>query len=159
MQQDKATTSLQLFLLAQDYYPLDLERIITEHLTLKAYINGQKVTLILDTGASHSCLHTEAAKDLGLTLNASEDKAAGIGTTEMEMSGVMVDLLTLGIFQTPNYQFPVIDLSHVNTALQQVTDIKIQGILGADILTNYQAILDYKTQRLYLKQSDKNEAV
>ena len=159
MQQNKGTISLQRFLLNQDYYPLHLERIITEHLTLKAYINGQKVTLILDTGASQSCLHTKAAEDLGLTLSASEDKAAGIGTIEMEMSGVTVDLLTLGIFQTSNYQFAVIDLSHVNVALKQVTDVEIQGILGADVLMNYQAILDYKTQQLYLKQPAEKETI
>jgi len=46
----------------------------------------------------------------------------------------------------------VFDLTHVNTALEQQSEDKIDGILGADILEKGKAIIDYKKKRVYLKK-------
>ena len=43
------------------------------------------------------------------------------------------------------------DMNHINNALSQKKVPPIDGILGADILKKSKAILDYKTNRLYLK--------
>ena len=43
------------------------------------------------------------------------------------------------------------DMSHINTALSEKKINLIDGIIGADILKNSKAILDYKANKLYLK--------
>ena len=43
------------------------------------------------------------------------------------------------------------DMSHINNALSQKKVTRIDGIVGADILKKSKAVLDYKTNRLYLR--------
>jgi len=42
-------------------------------------------------------------------------------------------------------------MSHINNALSQKKIDPIDGIVGADILKKSKAILDYKSNKLYLK--------
>jgi hypothetical protein len=42
-------------------------------------------------------------------------------------------------------------MSHINRALSEKKIDSISGIIGADILKNSKAILDYKSDKLYLK--------
>jgi hypothetical protein len=42
-------------------------------------------------------------------------------------------------------------MNHINNALSEKKVPPIDGILGADVLKKSKAILDYKTNRLYLK--------
>ena len=43
------------------------------------------------------------------------------------------------------------DMNHINNALSQKKVPPIDGIIGADILKKSKAVLDYKTNKLYLK--------
>ena len=43
------------------------------------------------------------------------------------------------------------NMNHVNTALSEKQVDPIDGIVGADILKKSKAILDYKSNKLYLK--------
>ena len=42
-------------------------------------------------------------------------------------------------------------MNHINQALEEKKIDLIDGIFGADILKNSKAILDYKSDKLYLK--------
>jgi len=42
-------------------------------------------------------------------------------------------------------------MSHINNALSEKKINPIDGIIGADVLKKSKAVLDYKTNRLYLK--------
>ena len=42
-------------------------------------------------------------------------------------------------------------MNHINTALSEKKINPIDGIIGADILKKAKAILDYKSNKLYLK--------
>ena len=44
------------------------------------------------------------------------------------------------------------NLDHVNSAFESMGLEKVDGVIGADILTNYNAIIDYKNLTLYLKK-------
>ena len=43
------------------------------------------------------------------------------------------------------------DMNHINNALSQKKVPPIDGIIGADILKKSKSILDYKTNKLFLK--------
>jgi hypothetical protein len=45
----------------------------------------------------------------------------------------------------------VFDLVHVNDALIAHQSLPVDGIIGADILKKGKAIIDYKSQSLFLK--------
>ncbi len=56
----------------------------TQHLLLKATINGVKGYFILDTGASNSCVGFESIELFQLIAKNSKTKAAGAGASGMQ---------------------------------------------------------------------------
>ena len=71
--------SLREFLLAKGYTRIKLNTTPTNHLELKATINGIKGSFILDTGASSSCIGLEYASYFNLISEDSKVLAAGAG--------------------------------------------------------------------------------
>jgi len=45
------------------------------------------------------------------------------------------------------------DMSEVNRELERAGDLPVDGVLGADILTAYLAVIDYRSNNLFLTRS------
>ncbi|MDZ7613437.1 MAG: hypothetical protein U5K51_06750 [Flavobacteriaceae bacterium] len=73
------------------------------------------------------------------------------GPTQLETMIAKKNLLKIGKCQHKKISLVLIDLSHINTALQSQNAKPIHGIIGADILHNWKAIIDYDKKYLYLK--------
>ncbi|MBY0486463.1 MAG: retroviral-like aspartic protease family protein [Flavobacteriaceae bacterium] len=123
----------------------------TQHLIVKATINGIKGNFILDTGASNSCVGFESIELFQLTAGKSKTKAAGAGATGMFTQIAKNNKLQLGRWKESEFHLVIFDLSHVNLALKQYNAKPVHGIIGADILLQGKAIIDYYNHCLYLK--------
>lgn len=123
----------------------------TQHLLIKASINGVRGNFILDTGASNSCVGFESIELFGLTASKSHTKAAGAGATGMFTQLAKDNRLQIGRWKCEGFHLVVFDLSHVNEALRQHKARAVQGIIGADILLQGKGIIDYYNHCLYLK--------
>jgi len=75
---------LKKILTKKKYIKIKLKKIATNHLELKAKINGVKGRFILDTGASNSCVGLKSIEHFNLETEESDTKAAGAGATDME---------------------------------------------------------------------------
>ena len=146
---------LEKILKEKKYIKIPLKRIATNHLELKATINGVKGRFILDTGASNSCVGLDLIDYFKLTTEESESKAAGAGATDMETLLSQDNHLKIGSWKTNKCHLVVFDLSHVNTALTQHSVKEVHGIIGADVLQKGKAFIDYNKNVLYLKKSKK----
>lgn len=142
---------LNEFLLTKGYHSVKLKKTITNHFELKVKINNIKGRFILDTGASNSCVGFEEIETFKLKSEASEHKASGAGTTEIETLISKKNKLKIGDFKLKNASLILIDLKHINKALVKQKAKPVQGIIGADILHKGKAIIDYKKKELYLK--------
>jgi predicted aspartyl protease len=140
--------------LDKNYYPINLTLIATNHFVAKVQLNDYTAFFIVDTGASRSCLDKVSFAQLNMTINedAEETEAAGLGSSSMVASIITINQLKLNDFVIKNYDMPILDLSHVKQAVKQFSDneINIDGVLGADILIEYAAVINYKTKLLYL---------
>jgi predicted aspartyl protease len=123
----------------------------TQHLLVKATINGISGNFILDTGASNSCVGFESIDYFNLTAGKSKTKASGAGATGMFTQLAKNNALQIGRWKTNDFHLVIFDLSHVNEALQQYKAKPVHGIIGADILLEGKAIIDYYNHCLYLK--------
>lgn len=123
----------------------------TQHLLIKANINGIKGKFILDTGASNSCVDFKAIEQFNLKADESDTKAAGAGGTGMATQTSVNNKLRLGRWTDSNLGLVIFDMSHVNMALQQYKAQPVDGIIGADVLTKGKAIIDYYNLYFYLK--------
>lgn len=123
----------------------------TQHLLIRAEINGVKGNFILDTGASNSCVDFSGVDLFRLTAGNSKTKAAGAGATGMLTQLARANKLKIGTWKDHDFNLVIFDLSHVNQALNEYKARAVHGIIGADVLMNGKAIIDYYNHCLYLK--------
>ena len=146
---------IEKILKKKKYIKIKLNKITTNHLELKAKINGVKGSFILDTGASNSCVGLDLISYFNLIAEESETKAAGAGATDMETQKSENNVLKIGDWKTKKCHLVLFNLSHVNTALTMHNAKEVHGIIGADILQKGKAFIDYKKNVLYLKKTEK----
>lgn len=147
--------NIQKILKKNKYVKIKLKKIATNHLEVKAKINGIKGRFILDTGASNSCINTDLIDFFNLDAQDSDTKAAGAGATDMETKLSENNLLTIGDWKTKKCHIVLFNLSHVNIALTQHKAKEVHGIIGADVLQKGKAFIDYDKRLLYLKKTKK----
>jgi predicted aspartyl protease len=123
----------------------------TQHLLVKAKINGVPGLFILDTGASNSCVGFEGTELFALNPQNSSTRAAGAGATGMFAQIAPHNTLHIGRWKTDYFPLVIFDLSHVNQALTEHKAQPVQGIIGADILLQAHAIIDYHNHYIYLQ--------
>ena len=135
----------------ENYKKIKFKITKTQHLLIKAKINGVKGNFILDTGASNSCVGFESIDFFLLEAKKSKTKASGAGATGMHTQIATSNQLELGKWKDANFELIIFDLSHVNEALMQHKSKPVHGIIGADILMKGKAIVDYFNYYLYLQ--------
>ncbi len=141
---------LRDFLAEQGYVRVKLKKTITNHFEIKARINRTRGRFILDTGASKSCIGIEDAEDFNLLTEESEHKASGAGPSEIDTLMSRKNTLEIGKFRLKRTELILIDLQHINNALEKQNAEPVHGIIGADILIKGKAIIDYDKKYLYL---------
>ncbi|MFH7003550.1 retropepsin-like aspartic protease [Flavobacterium bizetiae] len=135
----------------EKYKKIKFKVIKTQHLLIKAKINGVSGNFILDTGASNSCVGFESIERFELNAKKSKTKASGAGGTGMKTQISSNNHLQLGSWKNKDFNLVIFDLSHVNEALEAYKAKPVHGIIGADVLLEGKAIIDYYNHYLYLK--------
>lgn len=142
--------NLHHILKKENYKKVKFKITKTQHLLIKAKINGVIGNFILDTGASNSCVGFESIDLFLLEAKKSKTKASGAGASGMITQLALKNQLQLGSWKDTNFELVIFDLSHVNEALVQHKSKPVHGIIGADILLKGKAIVDYYNHYLYL---------
>ncbi|MFV8342858.1 retropepsin-like aspartic protease [Flavobacterium sp. XS2P39] len=142
--------NLHEILKKENYKKVKFKITKTQHLLIKAKINGVKGNFILDTGASTSCVGFESVDLFLLEAKNSKTRASGAGATGMLTQIATTNQLQLGTWKDIAFDVVIFDLSHVNEALTQHKAKRVHGIIGADILMKGKAIVDYYNHCLYL---------
>ena len=117
--------------------PFTITRV--NHIVIQAKANGQDVTLIVDTGASRTCIAESCAERLGLAL---PKKTKALSKLES---------LEIGSLHLTDFETWLVDFSYINMIVEMKGEEFCDGVLGADILRQASALIDYKCCRLYLK--------
>tara|TARA_B100001059_G_scaffold123961_1_gene123931 strand:- start:3281 stop:3721 length:441 start_codon:yes stop_codon:yes gene_type:complete len=142
--------TINKFLKNKGYCSVNLIFLKTKHYLIKAKVNGINGEFILDSGASNSCVCNTKENKFKLETKKSKISASS-ATSEMLNTNIskknfvviskwegLIDLVTF-------------DMSHINNAFNKKEIQSVDGIIGADVLKKSKAILDYKSNKLYLK--------
>lgn len=143
--------SLKKFLRKKKYVKIPLLLTETNHIAVTARLNGVAGRFILDTGASNTCVGFDKIEFFHLKSKASEIKAAGAGATNMETLVSTKNKIEIGAWKMKKLKIVLFDLVHVNEALRAHEAMPVDGIIGADILREAKAIIDYHKSCVYLK--------
>lgn len=107
---------------------------------------GEKLDgyLILDSGAPTTVIDKKYAQDLPKAEGSFGALAVGISGEEGAVELVSIPSLSIGQFTFSELLGATMDFSHISEAL----DEDIMGILGADIIANFETIWDLRNNRI-----------
>ena len=142
--------TLNKFLKSEGYSSVKLIFLETKHYLIEAKVNGIKGRFVLDTGASNSCICTSLEDKFKVLSKESKEKASSANSEMTHTKISKSNAFKIGKWED-KINLISFDMNHINNALSQKKVPPIDGIVGADILKKSKAILDYKTNRLYLK--------
>lgn len=113
------------------------------HITVTARLAGRPARFLIDTGAGGTVLDSEAVSHYKLKLLSASRKGWGLGSAGMPMNYIPKHDLTLSGLDLSSTNLLALDLSHVNAALKRKKVEPVVGVIGADVLWQRQAVIDY----------------
>jgi len=122
------------------------------HTLVNGSVAGHRIRIVLDTGASHSCMDQGFAKQIlpALQTEQHEGVTAGIGGDDFDVQIADMPNFRMGRYYTPLYQnMALIDFTYINQAYHQLHKKPVQMILGNDFFVHHNAIIHYEEGYLY----------
>jgi hypothetical protein len=116
------------------------------HILIEGNFDNNTISCwIIDTGASKTVLDSNLNQYYETIESENEDdyQSAGINQGMMETSVGVIPKLHFGELVISNQKVALIDLNHVNEIYEKYTKHRIAGLLGGDILMQYQCLIDY----------------
>jgi len=123
------------------------------HLAIQVLVNDKPARFILDTGASRTVFDANRIEQFIVNpeMEPNEQLSTGLGTNDMQSNIVRIDSFVLADLHIYDYQTVAIDMSHINQTYEMIEMPLIDGVLGGDILSEFNAVIDYKSALLKLK--------
>ena len=138
------------FLKSIGYISVKLKFLKTNHYLLKACINGVEGKFILDSGASSSCICLSLENKFKIDSKENKIKASS-ATSNMEDTRLSKNnTIELRKWRS-TINLVSIDMTHINRVLSEKETESVDGIIGADVLKKSKAVIDYESNKLYLK--------
>ena len=124
------------------------------HLELGVEIDGISTVFLLDTGAGNTVIDIGFAKENLGEFASIEMQGGGVGTSSLGLFHRQVDVFKIAAIELREFDLYAADFQHIkDTLAKKGISEPANGVLGADILVKYSAIIDYKKQQLYLKNT------
>ncbi len=120
------------------------------HIVIQAKVNGEGVTLVVDTGASRTAIAESSVARLGL-VSGRVEKTADLSLPKKTAALSNLESLEIGQLRMANVEAWIVDFSYINIIVQMKGEEFCDGVLGVDILSRKSAVIDYKCKKLYLK--------
>jgi len=127
----------------QQFVLIPIIREKSHHITVEALLSGRPARFILDTGAGGTIIDSAAVAQYKLKLSSASRKAGGVGSAAMRMGYIVQHDLTLCELDLSGTKLLTLDLSHVNAGLKKAKVEPVVGVIGADVLWNRRAVIDY----------------
>jgi hypothetical protein len=115
---------------------------------IKAQVNGQPATLVVDTGSSHTILSSELLQVRPLALEHADAPAKGSGY--VGNAGWAKATVEVGTITWPDRRVLVMnDFDEISNSMKR----RVDGILGEDVLKEFDVVaIDFKHHRLVLSR-------
>ena len=144
------TTALADLLSQHGFHRHPLVRNQVGHLQLVGLLHNAPVDILLDTGAASTVVDLSYCRDKGIPTRDTGKLGGGAGGITLAIHALDGATLCLDGHPLRNDGIYAVDLTHVNEGLVTKGASRVQGVLGADVLTYHQAVIDYATMSLFL---------
>ena len=138
------------FLKSIGYISVKLKFLKTNHYLLKACINGVEGKFILDSGASSSCICLSLENKFKIDSKENKIKASSATSNMEDTRFSKSNAIKIRKWRS-KISLVSIDMTHINKVLNEKETESVDGIIGADVLKKSKAVIDYESNKLYLK--------
>ena len=114
-------------------------------------INDVNARLLIDTGASSSCINYLSSKKYSLNYIKFDEKILSANSEINETFYSKNNKFEIGDFKKNDFEILLFDMSYINNALKEKEIDSVDGIIGSDILKELNAKIDYEKKLLLLK--------
>lgn len=134
--------------------PIELVQIEDDgfHILIPARINRKKAELLIDTGASRTVFDKSSIMRFLKTeeqrFEDNEKLSTGLGTNTLTSEVFTLKNFSLGKLKIKDYQAVALDMQHVNLSYEKLGLKPVDGVIGGDILMQYDAVLYYNRKIL-----------
>lgn len=136
---------------SRGYTSLRLKKTKSQHLVAQLEVNDLEGVFLIDTGASNSCISKDKQTYFDLTGKEKSLEISGAGSEKLEAKPTAKSKISYrGLFLV-KLKFFLLDMSSINHSLSERGSQTIDGIIGADFLKKTNALIDYKSKKLFLK--------
>jgi predicted aspartyl protease len=149
------TDNITQFLISIGYIAIPIRQNIAGQLLINAKINYVEGVYILDTGAGTTVVDAKQADTLKLRLSIEESEltGGGVGGHGMENIPSYNNVVEINNIKIDNIAIAVMSLESAWQSLASVgAHDELFGMMGVDILKSGNAIMEFSTMTLYLKQ-------
>jgi hypothetical protein len=141
------TTAIAELLFRHGFRRFMMSRTEVGHLKLTGHLHGRPIDIVLDTGASKTFVELTYCRSEGIAVSDTGRPGHGgnvytLGDVRLTLEGLPVR--TDGVF--------ALDLSSTNQRLKTKGLDPIHAVIGQDVLRHHQAVIDYATLALFLKE-------
>ena len=134
-----------------NYLSKKFEILKSGHLVTDCLINRLSAKVIIDTGASNSCIDSNSVEKFKIKIENYDEEASSATETIKNMQISINNSIDIVGFSIENFKLFVFDMNHINKTLREHETIKIHGIIGNDVLSKYEALINFTERKIYLK--------
>jgi hypothetical protein len=120
------------------------------HLQLAGELAGAPIDILLDTGAASTVIDLAYCHKRQLPVQDTGRSGGGAGGVHLKIYSLGNMSLALDGHQLRSDGIYAVDLTHVNQGLAMRGADRVHAVLGADILTYHNAVIEYASRSLYL---------
>jgi hypothetical protein len=150
------TSAIAELLLRHGFRRLVMSRTGVGHLLLAGHLDDRPIDIVLDTGAGKTFVELSYCRSEGIAVtDTGQPGAPAAGAA----SGTVSNVYMLGDVRLTLEGLPLrsdgifaIDMTHTNQKLMMRGVDPIRAVIGQDVLRFHQAVIDYATLALYLKE-------
>ena len=144
------TIALEALLSQHGFHQHTLVRNPVGHFQLVGLLQGAPVDILLDTGAASTVVDLSYCRAKGVPTRDTGRLGGGAGGITLAIHALHGAMLSLDGQPLRSDGIYAVDLTHVNEGLVGKGAPRVHGVLGADILTYHQAVIDYARMSLFL---------
>ena len=134
-----------------NYLSKKIEILKSGHLVTDCLINRLSAKVIIDTGASNSCVDSNSVEIFKIKIENYNEQASSATEKIKNMYISKENSINLVGFSIENLKLFVFDMNHINKTIQENESIKIHGIIGNDIMSKHEAVISFSKKKIYLK--------
>ena len=123
-------------------------------LMVEVEVPGQPLKMVLDTGASHTCMDRDCVKRFKVQAPSSDHAVMGIGGRRLSNFFCSLPTFRIGGLLLRDYQVVAVRMHPVNRMLKKLGKTPLGGLLGSDFLRKYHAVISYDTAMLRLRDEE-----